>query len=156
MIITMITVSQGIPGTFFIVTYALIIRKLRRDAKLVVPREQSSAARNRARRNTRAVKILVIEALSWVICLLPALVYSLVDAYTTGRVLSTYSWVYLIINCFLVLQTIVNPVVHFVFIKEFRNELWRILNSFLKWFHCNQIEPRDYHDNESTVAADRD
>ncbi|KAK3721848.1 hypothetical protein QZH41_008992 [Actinostola sp. cb2023] len=152
-IIIMTVLSQVLPGIFFLVTHALTVRKLRRDAETVEPREQSLAARNRVRRNTRAIKILVIEAMSWVVCLAPYLVFTIIQVSKNGSSVKPFSWDYLIMNCALVAQTVVNPALHFILIREFRNELRIMWNSILKKLQVNQVEPGQNREHETEIAG---
>lgn len=149
-IITMTILSQVVPGMFFLVIHALTVRKLRQDSRAVEVRNQSLAARNRFRRNSRAIRILVIEAVSWVICLIPFLVFTFLQVEKTGESVKPFSWEFLITNCTLVAQTVVNPALHFILIKEFRNELRIMWNSILKKLQVNQVEPSRNTENEVT------
>lgn len=142
-IVVMIILSQGVPGLFLIIIHVLTVRKLKRDAGAVEPRDMSLVARNRFRRNTRAIKILVIEATSWAVFLVPYLVVTLISVEKYEKSVRPFSWEYLIINCALVVQTVVNPALHFILIKEFRNELRVTWNSILKKLTVNQVEPVD-------------
>ncbi|EDO41084.1 predicted protein [Nematostella vectensis] len=129
----MLLLSQFIPMVLFIIAYCLVIKKLRQDSS-VEPRHRSIVTRNRAKRNARAVRILVVEVWAYVICVMPFLVMNVVEVARNRMFLRPFTTQSVVMYCALVLHTTINPSVHFVLNLEFRQELrdmcltgWRAL-----------------------------
>ncbi|XP_048578054.1 prolactin-releasing peptide receptor [Nematostella vectensis] len=134
----MLLLSQFIPMVFFVISYCLVIKKLRQDSS-VEPRDRSIATRNRARRNRRAVRILVVEVWAYVICVMPFLIMNITEVARNKVFLGPFTTQSLVMYCALVLHTTINPSVHFVLNLEFRQELrdmcltgWRALRRMKK------------------------
>lgn len=113
------------PLAFFIVTYFKMIRKLKKDG--VSPADDSQSSVNRARRNRRAITILLIEVVMFVACIMPFYFVSVKSLFVPfNETLHPFSWESLIIYGMMVTFSAVNPLLHGFFNSKFRKEVKRL------------------------------
>ena len=126
-LLLIIPATQWLPGVVFMAAYMKIILRLRRNG-VVKPWDVTLSSQNRHRRNKRAVRILVIEVVLFVGCLLPFYQHSL--AMTFGKISSTGPLTVkgMLIYCLMMTYSLINPFCHIVFNAEFRREVFKMLS----------------------------
>ena len=133
-LLLVIPTTQWLPGIIFMTAYIKIILRLRRNG-VVKPSDITQSSQNRHRRNKRAVRILVIEVVLFVGCLIPFYQHSL--AMTFGKISSTgpLSVEEMLIYCLMMTYSLINPFCHIVFNAEFRGEVIKMVSQ-TKAFCC--------------------
>ena len=124
LITTGLFVMEIIPLCLFTVAYCRMIRKLRLDS-YISPTDISLSSINRAKRNRRAIKILLIEIILFVLCLVPFFWTHLMNAYAGGSgrfVVDPVSFEDLVVFGLMTLFSVVNPIVHLPLSPEFKKE----------------------------------
>jgi len=114
--------------------YIKIILTLRRNG-VVKPCDVTQSSQNRYRRNKKAVRILIIEVVLFMGCLIPFYQHSL--AMTFGKIHSTGPLTVkgMLIYCLMMTYSLINPFCHIVFNAEFRGEVVKMLSQ-TKAFCC--------------------
>ena len=133
-LLLVIPATQWLPGVVFMAAYIKIILTLRRNG-VVKPSDVTQSSQNRYRRNKRAVRILIIEVVLFMGCLIPFYQHSL--AMTFGKINSTGPLTVkgMLIYCLMMTYSLINPFCHIVFNAEFRGEVVKMLSQ-TKAFCC--------------------
>ena len=126
-LLLLIPCTQWLPGVVFTVAYMKIILKLRRNA-VINPSDATQSSQNRHRRNMRAIRILIIEVVLFLCCLIPFYKHSL--TMTVGEVSTTSSLTAegMIIYCLMMTYSLINPFCHILLNTEFRGEVIKMVS----------------------------
>lgn len=124
-VILFVIVTLGaFPLAFFIVTYFKMIKKLKSDGINVNPSDESQSSVNRARRNRRAITILLTEVILFIACIVPFYFVSVKSIFVPfEESLHPFSWECLMIFGMMVTYSAINPVLHGFFNTEFRKDV---------------------------------
>lgn len=133
---------QWLPGAAFTVAYIKIIVKLRRDA-VINPADVSQSSQNRHRRNLRAARILVIEVLFFLGCLLPFYHNSIATITGDESAASPLSPEGMIVFCAMITYSLTNPFCHILLNSEFRGEVKKMNHQLKTLFGLESVRISD-------------
>ena len=134
--------TQWIPGIVFTVAYVKTILKLRRDG-VVKPSDISQSSQNRHRRNRRAARILVIEVVTFVVCLYPSYQLFLEEAFgDLSHSADPASLKGMITFCMMMTYSLANPIAHLTLNSEFRAEIAKLVGQMKVLCH---LETKQSH-----------
>ncbi|KAK3701534.1 hypothetical protein QZH41_007901 [Actinostola sp. cb2023] len=126
-------VSYGIPLLLMIVLYALIIRELRRRLHSCVVEENQELKRQIAQQNRPLVEMFITLVTIFAICWFPVHVNHMLIAFDFQTYLCLPTAVPLVFYLLAHTNAAINPLLYFIFISGFRNELKRNAKAFWNW-----------------------
>lgn len=128
LIISSLVVTQLVPAIFFVFTYIKIILKLRKDVVSINPSERAQSDINRIQRNKKAVKILLVEVVLFMVFLYPFHQFNMSEVFSHGGLVSPLTLRSLIIYSMMVSYSTINPIIHLVLNSEFRKQVLKLAN----------------------------
>ena len=121
-------VTQLLPAAFFIVTYVKIILKLRNDVVIVNPSERTQNDLNRLQRNKKAVLILLLEIVLFMVFLYPFHQFNMSEVFNHGGLESPLTVRSVVTYCMMVAYSTINPILHLALNSDFRKEVRKLVS----------------------------
>ena len=120
-ILAIVIFLGAFPLVFFVITYFKIIKKLKSDG--VCPSDSTQSSINRAKRNKRAISILLTEVILFIVCIIPFYFLTLKTTFLPLRASNPFALESLLVFGNMVTFSAINPVIHIFFNPEFRKEV---------------------------------
>lgn len=125
--------SYGIPLVLMIIMYAIIIRELRKRLHTCVTEQNESLQRRIERQNRPLVEMFITLVIIFAICWFPVHVNHMLIAFDYQTYLCLPSIVPLLFYLLAHANAVINPLLYFIFINAFRNELKRNVKRLCGW-----------------------